>query len=226
MNRIVAVIATVCGLWVLLASPRSPGEMLVKFGLVAVLLVFAYRRFNAPPGKTAEYAKRQDGALLRFDVKPATLPISLFMAAFAVACAWAIVGSAVTYLWVMGLLFVAGAALLLLSDPRGGQAGRPRSFGVGPQGIEVDGRVLRKDDIHQLRIKNKLAGDVEIVYDTSQGVSTGTLVGLAHRRRLAQVAYRIEVESGGKAHVLAAGLDEVTARGLVAEVGKALNPGA
>ncbi len=225
MNRIVAVVAAVCGLWVLLAGPRSFGEMLVKFALAALLLVFAYRRFLAPPGKTAEYVKQEQGAALRFDVKPATLPISSFMAAFAVACAWGTVGSGVAYLWVMGLLFVAGAALLLLSDPRGGNAGRPRSFSVNPQGVEIDGRLLRKEDIHHLCIKNKLAGDVEIIYDASRGISTGTLVGMAHRRKLAEVAYRIEIESGGKAHVLAAGLDEVTARGIVAEVGKALNLG-
>lgn len=48
-------------------------------------------------------------------------------------------------------------------------------------------------------------------------------MGLAGRRALAKVAYRIEVEAGGKAYVLAAGLDEVTARGVATEIGKALN---
>lgn len=48
-------------------------------------------------------------------------------------------------------------------------------------------------------------------------------MGLAGRRALAEVAYRVEVEAAGKAYVLAAGLDEVTAKGVATEIGKALN---
>jgi hypothetical protein len=115
------------------------------------------------------------------------------------------------------------AWLVLLKDHRGGNPGAPRSFRVNPEGIETDGTFLRKDDIHNLRIRNKFAGGVEIVYDANQGIPTGVTMGLAGRRALAKVAYRIEVEAGGKAYVLAAGLDEVTARGVATEIGKALN---
>jgi hypothetical protein len=40
------------------------------------------------------------------------------------------------------------------------------------------------------------------------------------------VAYRVEAEAAGRAHVLAAGLDDTTARGLLTEVGRALHGGA
>jgi len=54
MNRVIAAVAGLAGLWfLLLASPRSAGEAVVKFAMAAVLLVFAYRRFRAAPQKTA-----------------------------------------------------------------------------------------------------------------------------------------------------------------------------
>ena len=43
------------------------------------------------------------------------------------------------------------------------------------------------------------------------------------QRALAEVAYRVEVDAAGKAYGLAAGLDEVTAKGVATEIGKALN---
>lgn len=47
MNRVIAVIYGVAGLWfLLLASPRSLGEAAVKYAFAAILLFFAYRRFR------------------------------------------------------------------------------------------------------------------------------------------------------------------------------------
>lgn len=227
MNRIVSACAGLAGLWfLLLAAPRSPGEALVKYLFAGILLWFAYRRFRAAPRKLAAYTRHEEGEAVRFEVLPATAPTNLPMAAFATAFGAGIVGSGVAYLWVMGLLFAGGAALLLLYDPRGQQAGLPRVLRAGPAGMVVDGRTIRPQDIDQLRIRNDLAGDVVLVYDAAHGIPTGQAIGLAHRRRLATVAYRIELESGGKAHVLAAGLDDTTARGLANALGRALGMGA
>jgi len=227
MNRVIAAVAGLAGLWfLLLASPRSAGEAVVKFAMAAVLLVFAYRRFRAAPQKTAEYVKRAEGADTVIDVTPAAAPVNAFAAVLAVAFAAGIVGSGVVYLWVMGLLFAGAAALVLLKDPRGASASRRASLRVGPEGISTGGQRLAKGDVHHLRIKNALGGEVEIVYDANRGIPTGTLVGLAHRRKLAEVAYRVEAEAAGRAHVLAAGLDDTTARGLLTEVGRALHGGA
>lgn len=146
-----------------------------------------------------------------------------FPAVLSIILGAGVVGSGMAYLWVPGLIVAFLAWLVLLKDHRGGNPGAPRSFRVNPEGIETDGTFLRKDDIHNLRIRNKFAGGVEIVYDANQGIPTGVTMGLAGRRALAKVAYRIEVEAGGKAYVLAAGLDEVTARGVATEIGKALN---
>jgi hypothetical protein len=228
MNRVVALIFGLAGLWFLffLASPRSLGEAVVKFVFAAILLLFAYRRFRASSKKTAEYVKQEDGAWLELKVKPAAAPVLWFPSVLSLVLGGSVVGSGQAYLWVLGLLVASLTALVLLKDHRGGNATSPHHFRVSPDGIETQGTFLRKDDIHHLRIRNKFAGSVEITYDVNQGVPIGTTMGLAGRRALAEVAYRVEVEAGGKAYVLAAGLDEVTARGITAEVAKALKLGA
>lgn len=225
MKRATALLAGLVGLWfLLLAAPRSVGEATVRFSFAAILLAFAYRRFQVSAGKTASYTRTDEAPWLRIDSMPAAAPINGFAAVLATVLGGGIVGSGMAYLWVMGLVFAGLLALVLLKDPRGAGASRPARFRVGPEGIEVAGQILRKEDIHHLRIRNRFGGDFEITYDANRGLSTGTLVGLAHRRQLAEVAYRIEVEASGKAHVLAQGLDEVTARAIVAEIGGQLHP--
>lgn len=203
------------------ANSLPAGLAQMAFGVV--LVVFAYRSWNTPSRKVARYTNQVESDSTRFDVIPATAPISvpvtLFTALFA---AVTVGGSMGLFGAIFGLLFVALLALLLLVDQRGASAGMPRSFRLGRDGIQIDGQWLRREDIHHLAIRNKFAGDVEIVYDADRGIPTGRLLGLAARKKLAAVAYRVEVESGGKAHVVAAGLDEVTARGITAEIGKTL----
>lgn len=245
MNRIVAVVAALSGLWFLLLSiprsfawhlnvmlpkmlwgqliaRRSLEEALVAFAFAAILLTFAYRRFRSSAKKTAEYTKEEEGDWLRLTVTPAAAPVLWFPVILAVGLGAGTSSAGAPYLWVLGLIFAFLTWLLLLRDHRGGNPTASRSFRVNSDGIETQGTFLRKADIHHLNIKNKFSGEIEIVYDAQRGVPTGTAMGLASRRALAEVAYRVEVEAGGKAHLLAAGLDDVTARGLAAEIGKAL----
>jgi hypothetical protein len=223
MNRVMAIIAAVTGIW-FLVIPGSMGQAIAGFAFTTILLVFAYRRFSAAPKRAAEYASHNEGGWQRIEVLPAAAPLNWFAAIGSVVLGAATVGADTPGLWVMGYLFAAIAGLVLLLDPRGKGATTRSRFRVGPEGIEISGQLLRKEDIHHIGIKNKFSGDVEVVYDASRGVSTGTLVGMAHRRKVSEVAYRIEAEAAGKAHVLAAGLDEVTARSIAAEINKAINP--
>lgn len=223
MNRVMAIIAAVTGIW-FLVIPRSMGQAIAGFAFTSILLVFAYRRFSAAPKRAAEYTSHNEGVWQRIEVLPAAAPLNWFAAIGSVVLGAATVSADTSGLWVMGYVFAAIAGLVLLLDPRGKGAATRSRFRVGSDGIEIGGQLLRKEDIHHISIKNKFGSDVEIVYDASRGVSTGTLVGMAHRRKVSEVAYRIEAEVTGKAHVLAAGLDGVTARGIAAEINKAMNP--
>lgn len=114
-------------------------------------------------------------------------------------------------------------ALILLPNPRGVKSNVVFRFSASPAGITLDGQLFKKTDIHQLRIRNKLGGDVEITYDARRGIPTGTVVGLAHRRKLAEVGYRVDLECAGKIYTLAGGMSEATARGRVADVLKRMD---
>jgi hypothetical protein len=224
MNRVAAVIFGVAGLWFLfLGSPRSSMEPLVKYAFAAILLYAAYQRFRSPAKKTAEYVREQANEGLRLLVSPAAAPVLWLPALLSVGMGAGVVGSGLAFSWVFGALFAAGTWLLLVKEHRGGGRIGPRSILVNAQGIQTEGIALRKEDIHYLRIRNKFGAGVEIVYDADRGLPTGTAIGLGGRKALADVAYRVEVEAGGKAHVLAGGLDEVTARGIATEIGRALN---
>jgi hypothetical protein len=225
MNRAIAIVAAITGLWILLGtSPRSMGEASVRYAYVVILLWFAYQRFRTSSGKAAHYSKQTDGPWVRLTVIPAAAPVLWFPAVLSIGLGVSMIGSGMAYLWVLGLVCAGLTWLILLKDHRGGHASALQSFRVNPTGIEVGGVLLRKEDIHHLGIKNKHAGDVEVVYDADRGLPTGVAMGLAARRSLAKVSYRVEAEAGGKAYPLASGLDEVTARGVVSEVGKAMLP--
>lgn len=231
-DHVVAVASGALGLWFLTATLHLYRDRtaflqyaLVKYVMAAVLLAFAYRTFRAASQRVAQFVKRKGGASIRIEVSPAAAPAAWLPAVLPVLMVGGmVVAPGTPGLWVMGLLLTGIAAFILLRDPRGRGTASPSSFVVSQEGIDIGGQMLRKEDIHHLGIKNRFAGDVEITYDAHRGVPTGTVIGLAHRRQLAKVAYRVEVECGGQAHVLAAGLDEITAHGVLAEVGKALGP--
>lgn len=207
-------------------SFSSPMQALVQMAFGVVLLVFAYRRWRTPPRKLAQYTRHQEGDRVRFAILPATAPVSVPLVLFTVILAATTVSGSAGGIWILGIVFVAITALLLLVDQRGTKAGQPRSLRLGKDGIEFDGTFLRREDIHHLKIRNKFAGDVEIVYDADRGIPTGRLLGVAARKKLATVAYRVEIESGGKAHLVAAGLDAATARGIATEITQGLALGA
>lgn len=203
-------------------SYNSPMQAVVQMSFGAVLLCFAYRKWRTPSRKLAQYTKQQEGDTVRFEILPATAPISVPVTLFTLILAAATVNSALAGSWILGIIFVAISALLLLVDQRGMTAARHRNFRIGNGAIELNGLLLLRNEIQHLKIRNKYAGDVEIIYDADRGIPTGQLLGLAARKKLAAVAYRVEIESAGKAHLLAAGLDEMTARGIAADIQEAL----
>lgn len=241
MNRIIAVIAGSLGLLYVLPSvlrgllPHLPtflgvplfhilprvGSLLqglASMALGIVLLLFARRRWLANADSKAGYTKESEGEFTRFIVTPAPPPISWPVTLFALIFAFGTVNGGIA---IMSFFFTAAA--LLLMDQRGKAASQSRSIRLGKEGIEIDGDLLRREDIHHLAIRNKFGGNVEIVYDANRGIPTGEVLGLAARRKLAAVAYRVEVESGGRVRLVAAGLDDATARALTTEIGRALD---
>ncbi|MGV7241112.1 hypothetical protein [Caballeronia sp. M23-90] len=114
------------------------------------------------------------------------------------------------------------------------------SFEAGPEGILSNKNFLVASDIHHFMMKN-WASNVEgsisptlVVgtpgFDTAfRSMNANLSAGLASARqgwmrKVANVSWQVDAEAGGKATMLACGLDEITARGLVEDLSRALHP--
>jgi hypothetical protein len=93
---------------------------------------------------------------------------------------------------------------------------------VGPDFIEGGGRRFAKSDIHRLQLRNGIT-DQELPGVQVYTNNTNVAAGMAQRAKLSRVANSLTVESAGKATMLAGGMDETTAYGLLHDVCKVLD---
>ena len=172
----------------------------------------------------AEYRKRQDGNGFAFDVIPAPAPKFMILAiGGAVLILFALTAGLGPISWFIFLpIGAAGIWAGYFRDQRPVSHRSPSSFRVNPTGIESNGRTFAKADIHRLIIKNGINNDEVGAPGLLIAVSTPTAMGMAHRAQVSVVANALEVETGGRAYVLAGGMDQTTAFGLLSDVTKVL----
>ena len=172
----------------------------------------------------SEYRKRQEGDGCVFEVTPAQAPKFLILAfGGAILILFALIGGLGLVSWI---IFIPIGALGIWAgyfrDARPAAYRSPSSFRVNPAAIEANGRTFPKGDIHRLIIKNGVSNEVLGSPNLLIPVSTSTAMGMAHRAQVSTVANALEVETGGKGYVLAGGMDQTTAFGLLHDVSKVL----
>ena len=185
----------------------------------------------------SEYQKRQDGDSTVFEVTPATAPKAMYP----------IVWGAILIL-LLGILLplntdhpslfkswaiaadIAGAVAIYLGwnvDGRPSAHQSRTTFRVTSSAIETNGQTFAKNDIHRIVINN---GITKNVLRASHQASLGGMVSgmsnadgklvTARGLQLAPIAHSLELETGGKAYVLAGGMNQTTAFGLLTDVNK------
>jgi hypothetical protein len=171
--------------------------------------------------KLAEYTKREEGGMTVFDVTPATPP------KFGAAIGAGAVGS------LLGLGMIASGGIFLLAlggfaiwygmkrDIRPKGYKEPATFRVTGNSVEAGGRTFKTEDIHRLLIRNGIT-DQEISFSGTREVSAAEATGMAYRARVGEIANGLTLESGGKATLLAGGMDSTTAYGLLTDVSKVI----
>lgn len=98
---------------------------------------------------------------------------------------------------------------------------------------------ISRDDIHRLVLKNGFDGSVDIPMTNmavaGNALTVGTMaaghaitngfvaVANAQKRAVAEVSYQVAVEAGGVSHLVAGGMNDVCAHGLMTEIQRALN---
>jgi hypothetical protein len=170
--------------------------------------------------KAAEYSKRQEGGTTVFDVTPATPP--KFGAAIGAGGVGVVLGLGMITSGGVLLLALGGFAIWygLKRDIRPKGYKEPATLRVTSDAIEVSGRSFRTEDIHRLLIRNGIT-DQEIPLDgVTMNVSAAAGEGMAYRARVSRIANGLTLESGGRSTLLAGGMDDTTAYGLLTDVSK------
>lgn len=167
--------------------------------------------------KGSEYQKREEGNAMVFEITPAKPPRFWLMIGFGIVLVLIGLGAGGG-----GLVAFGGMGAFCLwygwsRDQRPKPHRARRAIRVTSDTIESQGKTFKKDDIHRLIIKNPYE-NVEVT--VSGGIPTGAAVGLARRATIQRICHSLDLESGGKAHLLAGGMDETTAYGLLADVSK------
>ena len=172
---------------------------------------------------TAEYKKRQDGSATVFDVTAAKAPKFGTMVGMGIFCI--LIGLASLGSGGFGLIFLAMGGFSLwygwTRDIRPKGYKENSTFRVTSDTIEADGRRFPKEDIHRLLIRNGIS-DQEVSSGYYQEVNASQAAGLAYRARVGTIANALTLEAGGKSTILAGGMDNTTAFGLLTDVSKVL----
>ena len=169
--------------------------------------------------KSAEYTKRQEGTTTVFDVTPASAP--RFGAAIGAGGVGVLLGLGMLGSGGIFLVGLGGFAVWygLKRDIRPKGYKEPATFRVTTNSIEAGGRSFKTEDIHRLLIRNGIT-DQEIPFGGMREVSAAEASGMAYRARVGQIANGLTLESGGKSILLAGGMDDTTAYGLLTDVSK------
>lgn len=170
--------------------------------------------------KSSEYEKQREGNATVFKVTPAQAPKFWFMVIFGAILILgglaAMSGGGLPFLLMGGFAFWYG----WFRDQRPKEHRHPSTFRVTGDAVEVEGRRIAKDDIHRFILRNGIT-DKELGIE-QYNVSAAQASGMARRAQLAMICNSLTLESGGRATHLAGGMNEVTAYGLLRDVGDVL----
>jgi len=176
--------------------------------------------------RKSEYQKRQEGEATVFEVTPAKAP--KLMLPLVGGIGFTIFGYFFYDAEIGFFFFYAGIVFIVLAwflDWRPRAHKKKSTFRVTPNVIEAKGRTFNKDDIHRLIIKNgvshKIAGASNIL-TTDKLTNVTIAANSAYLEKLSRVANSLDLETGGKAYMLAGGMDETTAFGLLKDVCKVI----
>ena len=172
----------------------------------------------------SEYQKRQDGSATIFTVTPGKVPkftTMIGVGAFSVLLGLGTMSGVSGGIGFVMLLMGGFAAWYgWTRDIRPKEHRKPSTFRVTPAEIEANGTTFHKDNIHRLILRNGITDQELLQVSTT---SAAAMAGMAYKARVGLIANALTVEAGGKSTVLAGGMDETTAYGLLADVGKVLN---
>jgi hypothetical protein len=178
--------------------------------------LFISNNINTDVMQLATYSKEQKNGTYTFHVTPARTPKMWFLIILGVIMATFVVAS--IYALLVGALIIWAGTL----DYRPKIHKQTSTFSVSTSGITSNGRLFPLEDIHELRIRNSMYDETMLVtYSTSHGQQQGML----YKEMISRLSYSLNIQAGGKSHVIAGGMDKDTADGLWTEVTRIISVG-
>jgi hypothetical protein len=176
--------------------------------------------------KNATYQKRQEGSATVFEVTPGVSGkgcsmIILGVFAFLVMVSLVYSGNRLSAVTAFGIPAVLAFLWMRYGDFRPRAHRKARTFRVTAETVEADRQAFKNADIHRLIIKNPLSGGDEVIVSPSMLNPTAG-IGTGFRAAAAQICFSLDLETGGKAYMLAGGMDQTTAFGLLSDVARIL----
>jgi hypothetical protein len=168
--------------------------------------------------KGSEYKKTESGGVTTFEVTPAPAPKFWYLIIIGGLCMLGLLALP------GGLIFVLMGAFALwygwTRDLRPKATRKPATFKVTADSIDADGKTFKKGDIHRIILKNSIT-DKELPMEMYTS-NANQAAGMAFRAQTSMIANTLNVEMGGKSNVIAGGMDDTTAYGLLTDVSKIL----
>ncbi len=131
-------------------------------------------------------------------------------------------------IFILGLLSYGVLFLLFLVIPIARNMHRKKTsaggeFVVSPAGIEMKGHLLPVEQMHRLVKRNAYANVPDRYIYAPGAVGTAFANAASHSQSIyTSVAYKLDVDHGGKATTLAGGMSDITAHGLMTDVSRIL----
>lgn len=175
------------------------------------------------------YTKSEQGQSTTFVTQPEAVPVPWGVAALGVLPVVILLLISLTAAFAFAAIFAALVWARMKVGPAARKLRLPSTFSVSPEGVNIEGRLIRRKDIHRAIIRNHvLSGDNSSdVITLHQGIGAmhAAASGAAKAKfkgQLADISYRVDVEAGGVPHTLAGGLNESTAFAVLSDVSNIL----
>lgn len=169
------------------------------------------------------YSKDIQGAVARFTVEPEAVPLPYSLIGISVVPVVILAFVSITGAVVCAAVLAAVLWLRMKVFPSARHFRSASSFSVSPEGVTIDGKLIRRQDIHRAVIRNHVFDNDSGVITLQQGLGAMSVAANARAKsQLADVSYRVDIEAGGTPHTVASGLKEPAAFAVLSDVSAVL----
>ena len=174
------------------------------------------------------YTKSVQGQSTTFQTEPERVPFPRGVLGLAIIPIFIFMFVSWTAVFVTILVFAA-LAWWYTVIPAAKKYRKPYSFTVSGDGILIDGKQIKRTDIHRAVTRNHVyadSGGSDVIY-LHQGVGGAAAAAGAKQKskffgKLGEISYRVDVEANGVPHTIAGGLTEPAAFAILSDVSSVL----